>query len=333
MFFIKVFLIFTTLCLSTHANASWLCRESASQAQGNIFYACGHANAVTLNKAREQSLLNAKTEFNSFCNESSNCKDKAYIITPMRTDCDKVGDLYSCYRGLQYSITSKVKSEIDGHLVKREISNKEKQINKLQDQINDLQYLDKLSKDVNKLKNKSANNEIIQSNIKNGYAGFKIDSIKVPFAYGYEKLIELGPEYEYLIFRDIIGLKFNVSYMTGLKNKDDVSERDLPNSTSKEDHHSHKGIDVNFSLPVHINSVSIAPKFGHTSVKYKSTTKSYNNYGVAQNAHTVPRSFNDNYFGIGVRYGENYFIEIEPRKYIKSGNSNVGVSVGISIGF
>jgi hypothetical protein len=115
--------------------------------------------------------------------------------------------------------------------------------------------------------------------------------------------------------------------------KPEISDRGTPNSTSTPEYHSHKGIDANISIPIHIKNVSIGPKFGHTSLKYKSTTKSYNNFGVAQDAQVERHHFDDNYIGIELRYENRFFIEVEPRKYMKNREEVLKIGVGISVDF
>ena len=101
----KLFLILYLISLP--AFASWLCKEAASSANGDIFYACGVAESSTLDGARTMALDNAKKEFNKFC------KDKAYILTPMGTDCNKQLNKYICYRGVQYTITDNTSNKIN----------------------------------------------------------------------------------------------------------------------------------------------------------------------------------------------------------------------------
>jgi hypothetical protein len=45
------------------------------------------------------------------------------------------------------------------------------------------------------------------------------------------------------------------------------------------------------------------------------------------------KQFNDNYYAVSFRYGEVYYIEIEPIKYLKSHESTIKVGIGLSIGF
>ena len=109
--------------------------------------------------------------------------------------------------------------------------------------------------------------------------------------------------------------------------------KSTPNSISSPDYHSHKGVDASISIPIHIKNVSIAPKIGHTSLIYKSTTKSYNNFGVNQGTQIERHHFDDSYIGMSIRYEDRIFIEVEPRKYIKNREEVLKIGVGISVDF
>lgn len=171
------------------------------------------------------------------------------------------------------------------------------------------------------------------NNRNKGKAGFQIFYTKTPLFYGSQKIVGFGLEYERLIISDILGIRFNANYVLSPDKEPEINPRSSANSTSSPEYHSHKGIDVNVSVPIHIKGASIAPKFGHTILKYKSTTKSYNNFGVAQDAQVERHHFDDNYIGIGLRYENRFFIEVEPRKYIRSREEVLKVGVRISIDF
>lgn len=130
-----------------------------------------------------------------------------------------------------------------------------------------------------------------------------------------------------------MGIRLNANYVMSTDSRPEINDRGTPNSISTPEYHSHKGIDANISIPIHIKNMSIGLKFGHTSLKYKSTTKSYNNFGVAQESRVEHHHFDDSYIGIGLRYENRFFIEVEPRKYMKSREEELKVGVGINIGF
>jgi hypothetical protein len=340
----KTILTFILFFSSLALHASWFCREASSQAQGNHFYSCGVAESKTLYQARKQSLINAKEEFKAFCNESPNCRNREYIITPMRTDCRKKDDKFICYRGLDYRILEEEKSfdALDLDDIKREIRIKENKLRELEEKYNNLQYLQQLNNNIAEFDTMDTLeveldklNEIKKelSRPLPNKGGFQVFYLSIPLPYGNQPIIGLGPEYERLIFSDFLGIKFNFNYVMSTDSKPEIDDRGTPNSISSPDYHSHKGVDASISIPIHIKSVSIGPKFGHTSLKYKSTTKSYNNFGVNQGTQIERHHFNDNYMGLCVRYEDRFYIEIEPRKYLKSKDTQIKYGIGLSIDF
>jgi hypothetical protein len=340
----KSIILILLLIVSQYAQASWLCREASSQAEGDHFYSCGVAQSSTLYQARKQSLLNAKQEFRAFCNESSHCRNKEYIISPMRTDCSKKDDLFICYRGLDYQILDEERSFKNMNLdeIKDEIKLKEENLNKLEEKHRNLKHLKQLNDNINdfnkmdKLEVELERLDEVKSNIQkksNGKAGLQFVYINLPLPYGNQNMFGIGPEYERFIYGDTFGVKFNLNYIMSTDSKPDINKRGTANSTSSPDYHSHKGLEFSISLPIHIRDVTIGPKFGYTSVKYKSTTEIYNSSGVALNTESITQKFNDQYLGLSLRYGRSYYIEIEPRKYIKSDKSNMSIGIGVSIPF
>lgn len=201
-------------------------------------------------------------------------------------------------------------------------------LNQLNENIQDYNQMDKLEVELEYL-------EFVKSNIveRTNKAGIQFFYIQVPLSYGKQGLYGVGPEYERLFFSGILGIKVNASYIMSTDSNPEINDRGTPNSTSNSEYDSHKGVDVNVSTPIHIKNVSIGPKFGYTSLKYKSTTKSYNHFGVAQEAQVERHHFDDSYIGIGLRYENRFFIEVEPRKYIKSREEVLKVGIGISLDF
>jgi TolA-binding protein len=340
----KYLLIIIFIFSSNPSWASWFCKEAASEAQGNTFFSCGVAESLTLYQARKQALNNAKEEFKSFCNESPNCRNREFIVKPMRTDCERNGDKFICYRSLEYKILDieKKVENYDLDDIKSEIRRKQSKLRELEDKFLNLQHLNQLNNNIEELKEVDELDveldklndikEILSRPLPNK-GGFQLFYTNIPLSSGGQPVIGIGPEYERLIFSDIVGVKVNLNYVMSTKTKPDINDRGTPNSTSNPNYHSLKGVDVNFSVPIHFKNVSIAPKFGHMSVKYKSTTKAYNNFGVAQNAQTEPKNFDDNYLGLNVRYENMYFIDIEPRKYLKARETELKIGVGINISF
>jgi hypothetical protein len=337
---VAILIIFTA---SIKTYASWLCREASSQAQSNHFYSCGVAEAKTLSQARKNSLSNAKEEFRAFCSESPNCRNKEYVITPMRTDCSKNENGFICYRGLGYKILDKDRDikNINLEDLKEEIEIKEEHLKLLEEKHQNLKYLNQLNENIkdfdqmDKLEVELEDLQYVKANIKSvsNKAGFQFYYNKVPLPYGNQGLIGIGPEYERLFFGGYLGIRINTNYVVSTDSKPEINDRGRPNSTSTPEYHSHKGIDTNISIPIHIKNVSIGPKLGHTSLKYKSTTKSYNRFGVAQGNQVERHRFDDGHIGIGLRYENRFFMEVEPRKYIKANQTQIKFGFGISVGF
>lgn len=86
----------------------WICREAASVRNGNVLLVCGVGVAEKEQDARIEALRNATKEFKELCLQSDDCKNHESTVEPMRTDCEKVGGTYKCYRAFSYQITNKV---------------------------------------------------------------------------------------------------------------------------------------------------------------------------------------------------------------------------------
>ena len=142
------------LLFSVNANASWLCREAASKAENDYFYACGHSINNSLNEARSNSRKNAQQEFKAFCDDSEYCRDHAFIVTPLRTDCFKNKNRYECYRGLQYRILPTKRSSIqyDKDDLNKTIKAKQEELEKLQENLYKIQEIEKLNTKTEELK-------------------------------------------------------------------------------------------------------------------------------------------------------------------------------------
>jgi hypothetical protein len=329
--------------VSQGGRASWFCREAASEAQGDHFYSCGVAKSTSLADARRKSLSNAKEEFRSFCKESKNCNGFEYTIKPLRTDCKKDDDKYICYRGLEYRIlpTKKKAIDIDLDELNKEIKEKEELLKELQQKHSKIVHLNELNnniEDFNKMDTLEVQIEdleemrvsIVESRKNN--AGFVFSYINIPLSYDNESFFGLGAEYERFVIGNSLGIRLNVSYIMSTA-KEDISSRGSSNSTSQPDFHGHKGVDLSTSTPIHIQKLSVAPKIGFTSIRYKESTKTYNNFGVESGTNESTRSYNKFYYGLGIRYQDTLFIEIEPRKYQDSNKITTSGSIGINIDF
>lgn len=102
MMLIKIFMLFI---LSSHAAGSWLCREAASLRNGDVINACGVGEGSNENEARSSARNAAFEELDSVCSRTPDCANFDYVITPLRTDCEKTATGYKCYRGIEATIT------------------------------------------------------------------------------------------------------------------------------------------------------------------------------------------------------------------------------------
>lgn len=102
----KSFLLVILFVYSFNAHA-WYCYEVASERNGNVINACGIGEAVDEDSARKVALNNAYKELDLICSHSADCSDKALDITPLRTECKKVEEIFRCHRGITAQITGK----------------------------------------------------------------------------------------------------------------------------------------------------------------------------------------------------------------------------------
>lgn len=335
-------LIISISLISLSSHASWLCKEASSMAENEYFYSCGVATTSKLSTARKKALNNAKDEFNTFCDESYNCKNNEYVVSPLRTDCKKVNNEFICYRGLEYRILDKKREYSNMSLseLKKEVASKE----------NELQYINNRISTTNKLSQLNSNIQILeesdkttleldklsntyQKKLSQGVFALKFSSMNMNFETHSDHIFAFGFEYERYIYSDIVGFNINMSYLTGTKKEAELDPRGTPNSTSEVYYHSHQGYDIALSLPIHIYYMTIAPKFGYTSINYKQTANIYNNFGVALDEKSDTKSFSKSYYGLNIKYGDNFFGEIEPRKYSNQDDVTTSVGIGVKISF
>jgi len=344
------YLIPLLLVYSNLSWASWFCKEASSKAHGNTFYACGHAQAKSLSEAREQSLYAAKKEFKAFCNESQNCKDSAYTISPLRTDCSKSNGSYSCYRGLEYTILQqkRISVQVDKDDISKRIKEKEKELRELQEnlyQSEKLRRLEDKTEQIKKLDSKEAEIEYLKHAKSDYFPAKKKRALLFQFSFigtplkkdDTEKansvgLVGLGTGYEQLLWKNI-SFRSNVSFVFSGSNESKLKDRGTANTSSETEYHSHKGIDGNLALPITFNKFSFAPTIGYLALNYKSTQYNYNNFGVGLEKTEKSHGYNSGYAGLGVRYGKEWFIEVEPRQYFKDSKSCLSVNLGFKVEF
>lgn len=337
--------LFFIILLPFPTHASWLCREASSRAQDNTFYACGHAEAKTLSEAREQSLNAAKREFHAFCNESRNCRDYAYNITPMRTDCNINNGKHSCYRGLEYTILNEKKSSKYISKVELEtlLEEKEQEVREIHNDIRNLERIDELDNATSILStadNKEVEYEYLKNHVAKDYNltakpsafSFLISGTGIPTKD--KKLPEsenvflpaLGGEFNQILWRNI-SLRVQISFLTSIDDDDKTKK-----TFNKPTYHSYTGTDLNLGLPIQFDFGYITPHFGVTTVKYKSTTNTITQLG-AINTQESDINYNSNYFGVGARIGSKFFLEVSPRYYLNDNKFSAGVSIGINFGY
>lgn len=328
--------------ISLSCHASWLCREASSLAEYDYFYSCGVATSKQLNIARKNALSNAKDEFNSFCDESYNCKNNEYVVSPLRTDCKKVNNEFICYRGLEYRILDKKREYSNMSLIelKKEVSNKENELRNINERIRTTSKLSQLNSNIQLLEESDKTtleldklSNSYQTKLTQGVFALKFSSMNMDFETHSDHIFAFGFEYERFIFSDIIGFNINMSYLTGTKKEAELDPRGTPNSTSEDYYHSHQGYDIALSLPIHIYYMTIAPKFGYTSISFEETANIYNNFGVALNEKSDSQSFSNSYYGLNIKYGDKFFGEIEPRKYSNQDDVTTSVGIGVKISF
>ncbi|MFP5386571.1 MAG: hypothetical protein ACLGHN_10860 [Bacteriovoracia bacterium] len=333
---------------SGNAFATWFCKESASMLQENTFYACGHAIADTLSKARSEAFKSAKHEFESFCNESEMCKDNAYNIAPLRTDCEKSEAGFSCHRGLEYTILPHRKNaiSIDKKDLNYQILKKEGELHQLEkslEQVNRLEDLNERIEEVKKIDSKAAEIEYLKhatkdySQIRGQAFGIKLSGIGSTLKEDDTDKAEnvslggIGFEYKSEIWKNI-GLQFNLYYVTG-ESESKLKDRGTANTTSKKEYYGHKGLDANVSIPFTFNYFTISPALGIQAISYKSLQYQYNNFGIGLNKLEDKYSYNSGYLGLGLRLGKSFFIELEPRRYFRDGKGSAAIHLGYSFTF
>lgn len=99
--------LFLFLFIVPAKSFAWYCYEVASEKNGDTINACGIAESSDEDLARKLSLENAYRELELICNNSIDCAGKALEISPLRTECKKVNDIYRCHRGITAEITKK----------------------------------------------------------------------------------------------------------------------------------------------------------------------------------------------------------------------------------
>lgn len=339
--------IFSFFLFSNNLYASWLCKEASSSAQGNTFFACGHAKGDNLTEAREKSLEAAKREFHSFCSESDNCRDYAYNITPMRTDCSLDRGKYNCYRGLEYTIlpekkSSKYVSKVD---IKKLLKEKERELDDIHQDIKNLEKLNNLTSQLEIFKQadkKEVEYEYLKNHVSKDYNltakpsafSFLISGNGLPMKDNQLPeskdvfLPSIGGEFNQIIWRNL-SLRLQVSLMASL---DESSKEKRKATYNQPMYHTYAGTDLNLGLPVQFDLIYITPHFGLSSVIYKSTINTISQSGAVI-TQEKDLKYSSTYLGVGMRFGSKFFLELSPRYYLENKKINGSFSIGINFGY
>jgi hypothetical protein len=100
--------------VSIHAHADdWICKTQSviKQSQATII-TCGIGEETSESVARDLAREDAVQEFRRFCQESSDCREFDYNVEPKRLDCERHGQLISCYQALQFNILDVKRKDI-----------------------------------------------------------------------------------------------------------------------------------------------------------------------------------------------------------------------------
>lgn len=324
----------------SNTNASWLCKSASSQAVGNVFYACGHATGTTLIESREDALRAAKREFHAFCDESFFCKDKAYNLSPLRTDCEKVKNLFSCYRGIQYTILDEKRDA--QYISKREISDlieeQRAELKQIKRRVADLE-------DANNPEFDTLDTKEIEYEYTKEYKYKEFVETAVPSAFSVlingtgvpsqrEDLVNsknvflagIGFEFNRRVYK-AISLRAQL-IISGSIDNDEENEKII----SQRYYHSYRGRDINIGIPIQFDNLYVIPTFGTMSLKYKSTLRT-----ITQQAALVTTTdeykYNSTYLSVDLRYGRKFFLEVSPRQYLDNNKFSTAFSVGINFGY
>lgn len=335
--------------ITINARAEWLCKEAASMLQENTFYACGHGISTSLSDARGKAFEAAKREFKNFCDESANCKDQAYNISPLRTDCSEKDGIINCHRGLEYTILPQKRSSIivDKKEISALIEKKQKELSEMRSQIQKVNQLEEINSEIEvikKLDTKEAEVEYLK-HAKSDYSARSKQAISILMSYFGTSLpkdnsknsksvglVGIGAAYEYKLV-SFMSIKGRISYLFSGYKKTSLDDRGPADTNSKEDFHSHTGTDMSLGLPVFIKDFAISPTIGQVSVRYTSTQYEYNGFGVGTSKIEDKRKYSSTYVSLGLRYGKVFFIEVEPRQYFKDSEFKMAGSAGMRLEF
>jgi hypothetical protein len=99
------FLILLLLVQSAWAD-EWFCTSQSSKKEGNGYLVCGVGRGSDVASAREDSLDQAKKEFQGLCAQSADCRWHDAVVEPLRTACSEKEGQFVCYRAVKYTLSS-----------------------------------------------------------------------------------------------------------------------------------------------------------------------------------------------------------------------------------
>lgn len=264
----------------------------------------------------------------------------------MRTDCSEVNKKFICDRGLQYTILPQKKSTmmIDRKEIDTLISEKEKELEVLRENMQKLSQLAALTSEIKEVEKidqseaaltylKTIKEDYVAPKVQKKSLSFNFVRISTPIKKNINKNVStsgLGFYAKSLYFWNI-SLRFGGSYLFPGDDEPDISLRGSPSSTSKEEFYNYSGFDFHLGLTSSFDNFHISLLVGDTALKYKSLQRSYNSLGVVDGKIEKDYSSNTNYIGVGLRYGNKFFGEVEPRYFIKEKIKTLNLVIGYCV--
>ncbi len=349
----------------------WICREGSSQLSGDTLLACGSAQASSEQEAKDKSRQAALREFRSLRDSSDTCKQLEVSVNPKRTECSKEGDLYTCYRAIEFVLSNHKKKDVlvDVHQVESQISNLSNEISGLESKLSKLRELKsknenkseieqkifRLEKSLNltegqqiELSQKIDPESVSDKDYKYTHLLYK-NSVRFGVGYNSWKLrsseeVNLSGflSYEYRIFH-FLGLQAGYSFGGDFSGNQKTSASDVPRSGTPNSMESFKG-----SLRSNEYSLSVltyTPWFGsylkaeigQISGRRTNYSVSYNSLGIGSVSETT-ESFSHEFWGLGLGIdsrdeykGFGGFFEVGGRS--RPGDFGVVLTTGINYGF
>lgn len=369
---INLFFLVFTLIYFQKVHANWFCRKASSEANGDTFLSCGVATSKTLQKARDLSLDSAKKEFNKICVESSNCRGYETIVSPMRTDCSSENGIFTCYRALEFRITTTRKKDIAVNVdqLREVILTKRDELIRINNQINKLEKAQTMSHEKDQLEKKLADakaklekkevelipiedkvsnisilnktyNYITIRDCYNFNVKLLISAEILKFKNKSENILNLGLEHEYH-FSQLIGLGLSAKWGSNLNIEDPPSNGPALQSTTTEGilRTSSYSMYLTIDLP---GPYYLKPEYGIVKKKREDTVTSFGLIGSRSDTSNIEIKESNTFLGLSIGFdsktfnnrdgtGGGWFAEVGAKK-INDNNVSPNISVGLNIGF